>query len=149
MSVTRSLIEGELNVKLTVFFDAPFWVGVVEKADGNQVKACRHVFGSEPKDADVLEFVQTLMMPLIELVSQSAEAACAPIRRVNPKRLARLVAREMQLQGISSQSQEALRLELENRKKERTHRSREQREALKEKKRSIRMQKKKDKHKGR
>lgn len=142
-------IEGEWNVKLTVYFEAPFWVGVVEEHFGNQVKAFRHVFGAEPKDAEVMEFVNTRMNPLMEQVQCGVGTETTCKRPVNPKRLARIVAREMQRHGISSQSQEALRLELESRKKERTIRSREQREALKEKKRSIRIQKRKDKHRGR
>ena len=56
-------IEGEWNVKLTVYFEDPFWVGVVEEQFGNHVKACRHVFGAEPKDAEVMEFVNTRMNP--------------------------------------------------------------------------------------
>ncbi|WP_259392068.1 DUF2992 family protein [Paenibacillus thiaminolyticus] len=54
-------------------------------------------------------------------------------RPVNPKRLARIVDREMQRHVISSHSQGAMSLDLESRKKERTVRSREQSEALKEK----------------
>ncbi|MBG9794855.1 hypothetical protein ABD76_21200 [Paenibacillus dendritiformis] len=136
-------------MKLTVYFETPFWVGIVEEQFGNQVKACRHVFGAEPKDAEVMEFVMTRMNPLLEQVQSGVETEISRKRPVNPKRLARIVAREMQRHGISSQSQEALRLELEARKKERTVRTREQREALKEKKRSIRIQKRKDKHRGR
>ncbi|CAH8717614.1 YjdF family protein [Paenibacillus thiaminolyticus] len=136
-------------MKLTVYFEDPFWVGVVEEQFGNHVKAYRHVFGAEPKDAEVMEFVNTRMNPLMERVQSGVGTETACKRPVNPKRLARIVAREMQRHGISSQSHEALRLELESRKKERTVRSREQREALKEKKRSIRIQKKKDKHRGR
>lgn len=143
------LLEGEWNVKLTVYFETPFWVGVVEEQFGNQVKACRHVFGAEPRDAEVMEFVMTRMNPLLEQVQSGVETEISRKRPVNPKRLARIVAREMQRHGISSQSQEALRLDLEARKKERTVSTREQREALKEKKRSIRIQKRKDKHRGR
>ncbi|MGG4392768.1 YjdF family protein [Paenibacillus thiaminolyticus] len=136
-------------MKLTVYFEDPFWVGVVEEQFGNQMKACRHVFGAEPKDAEVMVFVNTRMNPLMEKVQSGVGTETSCKRPVNPKRLARIVAREMQRHGISSQSHDALRLELESRKKERTVRSREQREALKEKKRSIRIQKKKDKHRGR
>jgi len=135
-------------VKLTVFFEGPFWIGVVEDTEHGRLKACRHVFGSEPKDTEVLKFVDSLMMPLIERVTQGSENAQEP-RRINPKRLARRAAMEMKQRGISTQSQEALRLDYESRKKERVCRSREEREALQEKKRSIRIHKRKEKHRGR
>ncbi|MEQ7051291.1 YjdF family protein [Paenibacillaceae sp. P-4] len=136
-------------MKLTVFFEGPFWIGVVENTEHGRLKACRHVFGSEPKDIEVLKFVDSLMMPLIERVTQGSEDAQEPLRRINPKRLARRVAMEMKQRGISTQSQEALRLDYESRKKERVCRSREEREALQEKKRSIRIHKRKEKHRGR
>lgn len=143
------MTKGEWNVKLTVFFEGPFWIGVVEDTEHGRLKACRHVFGSEPKDAEVLEFVEVFMMPLMERVTQGAEHAQEPLRRINPKRLARRAAMEMARRGISTQSQEALRLDYESRKKERACHSREQCEALQEKKRSIRIQKRKAKHRGR
>lgn len=136
-------------MKLTVFFEGPFWIGVVENTEHGRLKACRHVFGSEPKDIEVLKFVDSLMMPLIERVTQGSEDAQEPLRRINPKRLARRAAMEMKQHGISTQSQEALRLDYESRKKERVCRSREEREALQEKKRSIRIHKRKEKHRGR
>lgn len=136
-------------MKLTVFFEGPFWIGIVENTVHGRLKACRHVFGAEPKDAEVLEFVEVFMMPLMERVTQTAVGAQEQLRRINPKRLARRAAMEMKQRGISTQSQEALRLDYESRKKERTCRSREEREALQEKKRSIRIQKRKEKHRGR
>ncbi|EJW16745.1 YjdF family protein [Paenibacillus alvei] len=136
-------------MKLTVFFEGPFWIGIVEDTVHGRLKACRHVFGAEPKDAEVLEFVEVFMMPLMERVTQTAVGAQEQLRRINPKRLARRAAMEMKQRGISTQSQEALRLDYESRKKERTCRSREEREALQEKKRSIRIQKRKEKHRGR
>lgn len=136
-------------MKLTVFFEGPFWIGVVEDTVHGRLKACRHVFGAEPKDVEVLEFVEVFMMPLMERITQTAVSAQEPLRRINPKRLARRAAMEMKQRGISTQSQEALRLDYESRKKERVCRSRDEREALQEKKRIIRIQKRKEKHRGR
>ena len=42
---------------LTVLFDAPFWVGIYERVSGGQLEACRIVFGSEPKDYEVYDFL--------------------------------------------------------------------------------------------
>lgn len=42
---------------LTVYFDDPFWVGVFEITMENMLSVAKITFGSEPKDAEVLEFV--------------------------------------------------------------------------------------------
>ena len=43
--------------KLTVFFEDPFWVGIFERIEKGKLSVCRVVFGSEPKDYEVWEFV--------------------------------------------------------------------------------------------
>ncbi|WCN39772.1 YjdF family protein [Aneurinibacillus uraniidurans] len=112
------------------------------------MKAFQYVFGSEPNDAEVAEFVNHKMLSLLDQVVRTAEVQKKTERRINPKRMARLVAREMQNKGISSKAQEALKLELDHRKKECKHASRLKREEIKEKKRAIRVQKAKEKHRG-
>ena len=42
---------------LTVFFEGPFWVGVFERIEDGRLSVCRVVFGSEPRDYEVLEFI--------------------------------------------------------------------------------------------
>jgi len=37
-------------MKLTVCFEQPYWVGIVEETDGYRLKAAKHIFGSEPLD---------------------------------------------------------------------------------------------------
>ena len=43
--------------RLTVFFEAPFWVGVFERFEGGTLSVCRITFGAEPKDHEVLSYV--------------------------------------------------------------------------------------------
>ena len=43
--------------KLTVFFDNPFLVGVFECVEKNKLSVCRVVFGAEPKDYEVYDFI--------------------------------------------------------------------------------------------
>ncbi len=47
-----------IGVKLIVFFEEPFWVGVFEKYEDDHFSVCRVVFGAEPKDYEVYNFVQ-------------------------------------------------------------------------------------------
>ncbi|WP_158013444.1 DUF2992 family protein, partial [Carbonactinospora thermoautotrophica] len=50
----------------TVFFDGQFWVGVLEVAGPDGVRAARYVFGSEPTGPDLLRFVHRDFLPLLE-----------------------------------------------------------------------------------
>ena len=58
---------------LTVFFEGPFWVGVFERVEDGKLSVCRVVFGSEPRDYEVWEFiilyVYTRIIPLAPIAS--------------------------------------------------------------------------------
>lgn len=74
---------------LTVFYDDGFWVGVVEDQEADRIRACRYIFGAEPHDAEVLEFIYERMMPLMENTSKTASAKAKERRALSPKRVAR------------------------------------------------------------
>ncbi|TKI57195.1 DUF2992 family protein [Brevibacillus antibioticus] len=135
-------------MKLTVYFDGQFWVGVVEENEYGRLKAGRYIFGSEPKDNEILEFIQKNIHEVTNKLSQEVDMNTSCDRRINPKRLARQVARELSMKGISSYAQEALKLENEKRKKEKQVYTRQQRDEMKERKRELRLQKAKAKHRG-
>ena len=46
-----------VSSKLTVFFEDPFWVGVFERVSCGKLSAAKVTFGAEPKDYEVLEFI--------------------------------------------------------------------------------------------
>jgi hypothetical protein len=39
--------------KLTILFEAPFWIGLYEREDNGQYEVCKIIFGAEPKDYGV------------------------------------------------------------------------------------------------
>jgi hypothetical protein len=41
----------------TVYFEDPFWVGALESEDSGALIVSRHVFGSEPSNAELLRFM--------------------------------------------------------------------------------------------
>ena len=45
------------STKLTVFFEAPFWIGVFERIEKRKLSVCKVVFGAEPKDYEVWEYL--------------------------------------------------------------------------------------------
>jgi hypothetical protein len=126
--VTQSL---KSSAQLTVFFEDPFWVGVFETVDERGHAVCRVVFGAEPTDAQVHEFVLA-RYPRLTFTEPRAEGdpetlPAAP--RVNPKRRQHEARRATEQTGVSSKAQEAMRLDLEQRKKVRKSESKEQRQA--------------------
>ncbi|GIP34493.1 YjdF family protein [Paenibacillus sp. J2TS4] len=135
-------------MKLTVYHDGQFWVGVIELNDGGKLKAGRYLFGSEPKDQEILDFVNNHLLGFCRQLSQEVSVGFTERRAINPKRIARMAAREMNKPGVASAAHQAIQLEYEKRKKERKTFTREQKEQLKEYKREIARQKAKAKHRG-
>lgn len=43
-------------MKLTVYYDGQFWIGVIEVVIEGKLRAVRHLFGKEPKDSEVFAF---------------------------------------------------------------------------------------------
>ena len=131
--------------KLTVYFEDPFWVGVFERIQKGKLSVCRVIFGAEPKDYDVYEFVLRYYDQLE--FSPAVKADARPSVK-NPKRMQREAAKEMKAACISTKSQQALQLQREQMKTEHKKQRREQREEERRRQFEIKQQKRKEKHKG-
>ena len=132
---------------LTVFFEGPFWVGVFERVEDGRLSVCRVVFGSEPRDYEVWDFLLKNWSKL--KFSPPIKAERVEERKINPKRMQREIHSKLQEPGIGTKAQQALKLQHEQNKLERKTISREQREEEKERQYELRQQKKRDKHRGR
>ncbi|WHH57862.1 YjdF family protein [Petroclostridium sp. X23] len=132
--------------KLTVYFDDPFWIGVFERVENEELMTCRIVFGPEPKDYEVYEFVLKNYHQL--KFSRPVAIKEATETKVNPKRLQRKIKKAVENRGISTKAQEAIRLEREANKLERKSKSKRQKELEKELQFQKKQQKKKEKKKG-
>ena len=136
----------KVSGKLTVFFDAPFWVGVFERVSDRKLSVCKITFGAEPKDYEVYDFV---LKNYYRLRFSPAVATDVKEAGRNPKRIQREVRKQMQNISIGTKSQQALKLQQEQLKTERKAMSREQREAEKQRQFELKQQKRKEKHRGR
>ena len=135
------------SIKLTIYFENPFWVGIFERNINGKLSACRVVFGQERKDNQVLEFVlkndrQLRYSP--EILNENVVK-----EKVNPKRMQRDSKRQIQNLGIGTKSQQALKLQQEKNKTVRKAKRKEQKEFKRDKMYILRQQKKREKHKGR
>jgi hypothetical protein len=131
---------------LTVFFEGSFWVGVFERVEDGKLSVCRVVFGSEPRDYEVWEFI---LKNYYSLKFSPAVDAVVKDGKVNPKRRQREARRQTTQAGIGTKSQQALQLQREERKTECRRADREQKEAEKQRMFELKQQKRKKKHRGR
>ena len=136
----------KVSGRLTVCFEAPFWVGIFECISDGKLSVCKVTFGAEPKDYEVYDFV---LKNYYQLRFSPAVATNVKETGCNPKRIQREVRKQVQNAGIGTKSQQALKLQQEQLKTERKTVSREQREAEKQRQFELKRQKRKEKHRGR
>lgn len=135
----------ESSVKLTVYFEDPFWCGIFERMEDGTLSVCKVTFGAEPKDYDVLDYVlrhyDTLKFSAAVKAEQKQTAD-------SPKRRQRNAKKQLQPAGVGTKSQQALAAQREELKTERKKLGKEQKEAEQQRRFAIRQQKRKEKHKG-
>lgn len=135
----------EISVKLTVYFEMPFWVGVFERVMDGKLSVCKVTFGAEPKDYEVWDFIVKHYCGL--KFSPAVETEVKQIAD-NPKRRQRNARRQVQNAGIGTKSQQALQMQREEMNTGRKQRRKEQREAEKMRLFELKQQKRKEKHRG-
>ena len=108
-----------MDGSFTVFHNGQFWVGVLEVAGAEGVRAAQHVFGPEPTNAELLEFARGRDFDELSARAHAAPPVPAeqrPKRRRTAKRAARLAAREQGQDGIGTAAQRALKEDLAQRR---------------------------------
>ncbi len=137
------------TIKATIFFEKHFWVGTFERIDKEGYAIARHIFGSEPSDPEVYEFV---LNNYYELKFGNAKEINIQIKRKNQKRVQREVRREMERIKETTQpstlAQNYMREELEKKKKEKKSISSAEKQAYKDEQFVLKQKKKKEKHRG-
>ena len=136
----------KVSGKLTVYFEAPFWIGVFERLENGKLSVCKVTFGAEPKDYEVQEFILKNFYVLRFSLGMSTVVKDS---KKNPKRIQRDAKKQMLETGIGTKSQQALKLQQEQNKQEHKMKSREQKEEKEQRLFELKQQKKKEKHKGR
>lgn len=136
-------------IKATIFFERCYWVGTFERTDSEGYALAKHIFGAEPADSEIHEFV---LKHYHALNFGSPKEFNLQIKRMNPKRLQKEVRREMEkikkTTRPSTLAQDYMREELETKKKEKRHRSSAEKQSRKDEQFTIKQQKKKEKHRG-
>ncbi|MDN3506685.1 MAG: YjdF family protein [Simkaniaceae bacterium] len=137
------------SIRATIFFEERFWVGTFERTDQGGYSIARYIFGNEPTDPEVYEFVCNHYQ---ELNFGPPKNFTLQIKRMNPKRVQREVRRELETlkktSRPSSFAQDYMREELEKKKKQKKHLSSTEKQARKDAQFEVRQKKKKKKHRG-
>ncbi|MFP3668084.1 YjdF family protein [Priestia sp. SIMBA_032] len=136
-------------MSLTIYHDGQFWIGIIEVVEEGKLRAIRYVFGAEPKDTEILDFIYYKLLNIInQSVHSGLDVKGKSNKKINPKRLQRQVAKQINKVGVSTKAQEAMKQEYEEKKKSKKKRAKQYREELKEQKYLMKKQKAKAKHKG-
>ena len=131
----------------TVLFQPPFWVGIAERWEEAGYSAARVVFGAEPTDAQVCQWLEREWH---KLNFSPAEAGARPVKeRKNPKRAQREARAATRVQGVSTKAREALSRQREQEGLERQIGRRQAKQEQAERKFLLRQEKKRAKKRGR
>ena len=133
------------SCKLTVFFENPFWVGVLECNEDGKLTVSKLTFYKETKDYEIRNFIlkkynQLNFSPAVENVVIE--------KQKNYKKRQRDVRKQVQLQGVGTKSQQALKLQHGQSESEHILQNKKQKELDKMRLFALKQQKKKEKHKG-
>lgn len=134
------------SIKLTVFFDGVFWCGLFENTYGEKYEVSKVVFGAEPKDSEIYQFILKNFYKvkfsdplLIEEVKE---------KKINPKRQQRQIKKEVKNKEIGTKAQIAMKKQHESTKRTRRIFVKAKKEEEKKKKFELKQKKKKIKHRG-
>ena len=130
---------------LTLFHDGQFWVGIVEHAEDGKLGVARIVFGAEPSDEEILQFVVSNWENLVFFGNGEPDL---PKVVKNPKRRMRDAAKALRRPALSTKAQEALSQQRQARKDAASHRRAEKNKETKAARYAKRLAKKKVKKKG-
>ncbi len=131
---------------LTVYFEPPFWVGLYQREDEDGWRISKITFGGEPRDQEVLDWLLRRWREL--RFSPPVPAYRAVARLPSPKRMRREAHRATQPAKTSTKAQQALQLQREQRKIQHKADCKERREAERERKFTLRQEKRRQKHRG-
>lgn len=134
--------------KLTICFEDPFWIALVETQDDQEgYRVARHVFGPEPSDPEVEAFIHDNWKTL--RFTESLQVEKRGGTKINPKRLRRLIEREIAANArTGTKAQQALAEQREAQKVERKAESKAQREARERALFAQKQLRRKQKHRG-
>lgn len=131
--------------KLYVLFEDPFWIGIFEREERNNLFVCKITFRAEPANSQIYDF---LMKNYHKLRFSPAVKSVIEEKKKNPKRMQREVKKQMNNVCIGTKSMQALKLQYEQMKMTKKLKKKQNREEEKERQFNLKKKKKREKHRG-
>lgn len=111
-------MQFSVSSTLAIYHNGQFWVGLAEHVEGGRYGVARIVFGAEPSNEEILQFV-TNEWEKLSFFGDKATETSKPAK--NPKRRAREAAKALKQPAMSTKAQQALAAQREAMKQESTH----------------------------
>ncbi|MBE6478310.1 MAG: DUF2992 family protein [Propionibacteriaceae bacterium] len=141
-----------VHASTTLYFNGQFWCLLFEVADEGGYYAAQEVMGPEPSLAELAEWLKKNGSKLIEEAVQGTRIDSMEMRlgnkKINPKRAARIAAKETRRAKPSTASQEVLARQRDAAKKKDNSKNKEEKERRAQYVRSLRREKARERHKG-
>jgi len=96
---------------ITIFFENPFWVAILERKYGNQYEVARYVFGAEPSNAQILDLLKNHYERFKFCRKIQDDENIEIIKKSFKKKLHK--AKKVQLQGCDKKSLKIFQAEFE------------------------------------
>lgn len=130
---------------LTLYHDGQFWVGIVEHVENGKLGVARIVFGAEPSDEEIFEFVVNRWEKLSFYGNKEPNKSKVA---KNPKRRMREAAKTLSEPAMSTKAQQALSEQREPMKELSAQHRRLKRQEKKQERFELREAKRKQKRRG-
>lgn len=136
-----------MSFNLTVFFEDPFWVGLFSIVEGDSACYCRVVFGGEPSDIEIYQYLHNNYRNLH--FSDALPVVIEEPRIKNPKRRQREANRKLQQTPGEKKSYTVIKQTLQSQQKE-IHKTDSKKKAIEHEEYVLKLKqiKRKEKHKG-
>ena len=130
----------------TLSFENPFWIGFFEIECGKNYEVARVIFGVEPTDAQLYEFILKNFFSLP--FGKSTLEKVSTQKDIGYKRMQRKIKKEQCKETIGTKAQNAIKLQYESNKTEKKKQAKLKKEQEEKLKFRLKHKKKKEKHKG-
>lgn len=132
---------------LTIYHDGQFWIAFAERYTSAGYSVAKCVLGDEPSDAEIIDLI-IRQYDRFRFSDPVESEKSREIKKINPKRAEREIARTLKQKGVSTKAQDALRKMREEHKIERIALKKAEIELEKKQAFALKQEKKKKKKRG-
>lgn len=136
----------EIDSKLTIIFENPFWIGIFERKSNGYHEVAKVVFGAEPRDVEVYEFILKKFSSIKyhKVISDDI----IDRKNIGYKRMKRKIKKQQGEISVGTKARNIIKAQYEENKINNKNNRKIERNEQDYRKFQLKQQKKKEKHKG-